>query len=80
MKPMGRDEEQQFAIEISGVKVDLDKSGSIDSFSSNPGSNFNRGADKFIEILEKQLAALRNIERESKFRYCAQLILCLQVM
>ena len=35
----------------------------VDFFSNIPNTNFNRGAEKFIEIMEKQLAALRSIER-----------------
>ena len=60
MKPLEADKEQEVVVEIAGVKIDLDKSDSVDSFSSNPNTNFNRGAEKFIEIMEKQLAALRS--------------------
>ena len=62
MKHRGNREEHEFSIAVSGDKIDLDKSTSVDSFSSNPESKFNKGDDKFIAILEKQLEALRNIE------------------
>ena len=63
MKPLEADKEQEVVVQISGVKIDIDKSDSVDSFSSNQNTNFNRGTEKFIEIMEKQMAALRSIER-----------------
>ena len=49
MKYMGKSEEHEFSLAVSGVKIDLDKSSSVDSFSSNPETKFNKGADKFIQ-------------------------------
>ena len=60
LKPLEADKEQEVVVEIAGVKIDLDKSDSIELFSSNSNTNFKRGAEKFIEIIEKQLAALRS--------------------
>ena len=50
MKPLEADKEQEVVVQIAGVKIDIDRSDSVVSFSSNPNTNFNRGAEKFIEI------------------------------
>ena len=50
IKPLEADKEQEVVVEIAGVKIDLDKSGNVDSFSSNPNTNFNRGLRNLLRL------------------------------
>ena len=67
MEPMNRSIEQDLSVNLSILDLSDKAKPQNDSFTSNPESSFNKGADAFATLVENAMAKLARKEKEVNF-------------
>ena len=64
---MERSLENEISTQLLTLTIDHERNESADSFNSDPGTNFNRGAAQFLTLLESALARRQEAEQALSF-------------